>query len=121
MTGEGALPVRINKINSKAFERVSSRGELEGVAADSSRLINERGGEKYRGYWGRGELEIRNGGVLFPIFFFFTRAGYKSAADTVISLLSLSMRTPLVIRDQKLERACFETKGKGRGYGAWSR
>lgn len=113
----GALAVRINKINSKAFERVSSRGELEGVAADSSRLINEGA----KSIAGRGELEIRNGGVLFPTFFFFTRAGYKSAADTVISLLSLSMRTPLVIRDQKLERACFETKGKGRGYGAWSR
>lgn len=63
---------------------------------------------------GRDELEIRNGGVLFPFFFFFY-ASYKSAADTIISLPPVS----LVIREQKSGRACFGTKG--RGYGAWNR
>lgn len=69
MTGEGALAVRINKINSKAFERVSSRGELEGVAADSSRLINE-GAKSIAGIGVGANWKFEMGESCFLLFFF---------------------------------------------------
>lgn len=50
---------------------------------------------------------------MFPTFFFFTRAGYKSAADTLISL-SLDANPS---RDSwpKVGARLFRNKGEGEG------